>query len=156
MMRELDYRIEHFDRNLSHLRGKHIWIYGTGKNTEAVIQHFDPEYRFRGIITPEGGSERGSRDRFGKPVVTLEEVGAESPDVILIGAQMYSAEDVYQRIHQTCREHDIRLVDLYGFDQISLHDEIAGHCYQDLRGVLVPFFVYVQPFGIRIRFVFFF
>ena len=59
-MSELDYRIEHFDHNFSSVRGKRIFLYGAGKNTEAVIRHFDDIYDFNAIIVPETDAAEGS------------------------------------------------------------------------------------------------
>ena len=135
-MSELDYRIEHFDHNFSSVRGKRIFLYGAGKNTEAVIRHFDDIYDFNAIIVPETDAAEGSgKNRlWGKPVCTLEEALAQDPDIILIAAQMFSAEMIYQRINQDCRRKGVVLMDLYGHDQIQLHDEIDAQRYQDLQG----------------------
>ena len=133
-MNEFDYRIEAFDQHLSRVRGKDIWIYGLGRNAEELIKRYDKYYSFKGVIAPEKTDHGAEDQRWGRPVVTLKEALSLHPDVILIAAQMYSAEQIYQRIHEDCRAHGVQLLDMYGFDQIRLHDEIASHCYQDLPG----------------------
>ena len=135
-MSELDYRIKHFEKNLFSVRGKSIYIYGLGKNAEAVIRHFDEVYHFKGIIVPDTDVINNSREQYcwGKRICTLGEALAQDPDIILIAAQMYSAEVIYQRINRKCRDKDVVLMDMYGCDQIKLHDEIDAHKYQDLQG----------------------
>ena len=135
-MRESEYRIRHFEEHFHDLKGSRIFLYGTGKNTEMVLRHFDQAYQFEAVIAPDEDAEIRSREkqRLGKPVITLDEAVRQHPEILLIAAEMHSAEKIYQRIQETCRANGVRIMDLYGTDQMALHDELAGHTYQDLEG----------------------
>ncbi len=139
-MTELEYRIEHFEENLSRFIGKRIFLYGTGKNAQAVLETFDGRFRFAGVIAPpseeDGDRPEGDRRRVfcGREVFTAEEAFELDPEVIIIAAQMYSAEAVYQRLEKTCRSRGVMVTDLYGTDLIGLHDDIGRQTWQDLKG----------------------
>ena len=143
-MREFDYRLEHFEENCRFLAGKKVFLYGTGANAKAVLERFDAYFCFRGVISPDPGGETGCRGTapdavennrpgrfFGKPVVSLEEALGERPDLILLAANMYSAEQIYQRIKRQVREAGVKLSDMYGIDPDVLHEELEKEPFRD-------------------------
>ena len=135
-MTEKEYRLAHFEENLAPYRGRKIVLYGTGANARALLERFDAAFSFDGVIAPDGVPVPGVQDAaaFGKPVLTLAQALQRRPDIILIAAQMYGAETVYQRIHAACRAHGVLLLDMYGTDLCAVHDELEGQGFLDLAG----------------------
>ncbi|MBR2670361.1 MAG: hypothetical protein IKE36_11270 [Solobacterium sp.] len=122
-----EYRIHCLEEKLPSHKGEKIFLYGTGANAKAVLDHFDEEYHFAGLIDPEKTGEV----LFGKLVYSLEET---DPEMIMITANVLSAEQIYQRINEYCRKHKILLWDMYGCDEILLHDEFYQTKYLNLDG----------------------
>ena len=129
-MSEFEYRIRHFAGNLAALKDRKVYLYGTGKNAQAVISRCSDFLKIGAVISADTKSVSGLLS--GKRVISLDQALEEKPEVILIAANMYSAEEVYQRIHEKCRKAGVHLTDLYGTDLIALHDEIASHEFMDL------------------------
>ena len=107
------------------LSGRTIYLYGTGANARAVIEQFDQHFHFAGLIDPA----RTDADIYGKNIVPLSRAAG---NVIIICAQAFAAEEIYQRIHGFCRQNGVQLYDMYGLDEIRLHDELNEHVYLSL------------------------
>ena len=135
-MKELEYRLARFGEQFRAWKGKKIFLYGAGLNVKKAMELYGAEYRFGAIIVPDEEKEKACADKAFSdiPVVSMEEALIRRPDVIVIAAQMYSAEIVYQRICGKCKENRIPLMDLYGTDQIALHEELENQPFLDLAG----------------------
>ncbi len=135
-MTEKEYRLAHFEENLAPYRGRRIFLYGFGANTRAILERFDAAFGFAGIVVPAEELEdaRSGAAQRNKPVLTLDIALAKKPDAVLIAAQMYGAEAVYQRIEADCRRAGTAILDAYGTDQIALHDELETQGFLDLAG----------------------
>ena len=135
-MTEKEYRLAHFEENLAPYRGRQIFLYGWGANTRALLEHFDADFAFAGLIVPDEAAEQCLRESapWKKPVLTLAQALEKKAEIILIAAQMYGAEAVYQRIHADCAAHGVLLLDMYGTDQCALHAELESQGFLDLPG----------------------
>lgn len=115
----MDYRVE---KLISRLQYHKIAVYGTGINAERVI---------KGIQTLESCSIVGVLDGAvsfgeyeGNKIISMEEMLSLHPQAVIAAAQLSSALDIYRRIHQICREHQIVLLDMWGNDLLLLMDEL--------------------------------
>lgn len=138
-MTERQYRLSRLKEAISGLTEKKIVLYGTGKNAELILSYLHPasvsaemNSKFESdlfsnlslnIVGLMDGAHTG-KYFYGKKVLSEEEILELNVDVILIAAQMQSAEMVYQRIMPFCKMHNILLLDMYGCDQIALHEAI--------------------------------
>ena len=120
-----EYRLNTFMDHFAGLAGETIFLYGTGANAQAVIAQFDRYFHFAGLID----QARTNECIYGKTVVPLSQAAGS---VIIMCAQAYAAEEIYRRINAFCRENNVRLYDMYGLDEISLHDELDRHIYMSL------------------------
>ena len=139
-MTEYQYRLSRLKEAIPGLTEKKVVIYGTGKNAELILSCLhslsalaDKQSKFErdlfsslslNIIGLMDGAHTG-KYFYGKKVLSEEEILELNVDVILIAAQMQSAEMVYQRIMPFCKMHNILLLDMYGCDQIALHEAIS-------------------------------
>lgn len=101
------------------LRGKRIVIYGTGINAKRVIEWMESlnvvgliDYKYTGNYL------------YGKKVLSYQEIISLEIDTVLIAAQAQSIEIVYNRILPFCSENNIKILDMYGCDEIKLHQNI--------------------------------
>ncbi|MBO5520948.1 MAG: hypothetical protein J5973_04660, partial [Eubacterium sp.] len=135
-MSEAEYREIQFKEQLHLIKGKKTFLYGAGNNAKRILRRYDKSCHFCGVITQENEINEKAAEMalFGKKICTIEKALEQKPDCILIAAGMYSAEVIYQRIHKICRDSGVLLLDLYGVDQIALHDELEAQTYLDLRG----------------------
>ena len=135
-MSEAEYREIQFKEQLHLIKGKKTFLYGAGNNAKRILRRYDKSCHFCGVITQENEINEKAAEMalFGKKICTIEKALEQKPDCILIAAGMYSAEVIYQRIHRICRDSGVLLLDLYGVDQIALHDELEAQTYLDLRG----------------------
>ncbi|MBQ1316784.1 MAG: adenylyltransferase/cytidyltransferase family protein [Lachnospiraceae bacterium] len=135
-MTEAEYRLLHFEENLGKLRGKRIFLYGYGRNTKAVLEKFGPSFGFEGVILPENEirAHNAAPDPAGVRFLSLSEALLERPDAILLGAQMYSIDAVYQRICADALRAGVRIYDLYGHDEGKLHEALYACRHQDAAG----------------------
>ena len=120
-----EYRLKTFMDHFGGLAGRTIYLYGTGENTRAVVEQFDQHFHFAGLIDPA----RTEKSIYGKDIVPLSRTAGS---VIIICAQAFAAEDIYQRIHSFCRENNVQLYDMFGLDEILLHEEPDQHIYLSL------------------------
>ena len=133
-MTEKEYRLLHFEERLGWIKGKRVYIYGTGNNARAVLERFQEAYSFSGVIAPDAGSAEGFPECPGTPLISLQEAFSRGADIILIASQMFAEEEIYGRIGDACRANGVLLLDLYGTDLISLHDELEAQPFMDLEG----------------------
>ena len=124
-MAETDYRIEHFDDSFRRFKGRSMYIYGLGENARRLIERFDADYGFRDVVIADGSSHP---DEFcSKTVITVSEfLGREDADILIIAAQMYSAEEIYLKIEEDCFGRGILLLDMYGTDLLAQHKDLQS------------------------------
>ena len=134
-MTESDFRAEQFQKYLPKRAGKRVFLYGAGPDAKLTLERCG-SFPFLGVIAREEEipEKREEFAAFGKELLSLEEALRRRPDVIVIAARMRSVEAVYQRIAGRCREQGVGIVDLYGFDQLALHEELESQTWLDLAG----------------------
>ena len=127
---EIQYRLMKLNKLLPSLKGKRIVVYGTGINAERVLDCMcsldvlglmDQEYTGKYI--------------YGKKVLSQEEIVLLGIDTILIAAEPQSAQMIYFRILPFCMDHHISILDMYGCDEIQMHQNILEQemAYVNLR-----------------------
>ena len=120
-MTELEYVIAHFESRFAPFKGKRIVLHGSREYAKAIIDHFDSDFHFAGIM---------SRDPIegevfhGLPVLDDANMPLADIDMILLTERVKYAEAVYQDLHSECERAGILLYDMYGLDEITTHREI--------------------------------
>ena len=120
-MTELEYVIAHFESRFAPFKGKRIVLHGSREYAKAIIDHFDSDFHFAGIM---------SRDPIegevfhGLPVLDDANMPLADIDMILLTERVKYAEAVYQDLHNECEHAGILLYDMYGLDEIATHREI--------------------------------
>ncbi|MBQ9250015.1 MAG: hypothetical protein IJ179_06560 [Oscillospiraceae bacterium] len=129
-MTELEYVISNFETRFSRFKGRRIVLHGSREYAQAIIEHFDPEYHFIGVMSrdPIDGS-----DFHGLPVLREEDIPALDIDLILLTERVRYAEAVYAFIYTACEQAGILLYDMYGLDEINLHRDIFSCRPQNLE-----------------------
>lgn len=120
-MTEKEYRISIFDDNFKRFRNKNIVLYGTAANSRAIVEAYGYTYNILGLMSEAAVGLY----YFGKRVLSENEVIELQTDVIIIAAQISSAETVYNRILKFCMDNHILLYDMYGNNALELHREVT-------------------------------
>lgn len=120
-MTEKNYRISIFNEKFERFREKRIVLYGIGNNTQAILKHYGTEYNFIGVTTENAKGVYWN----GYRVLTEREIIELQTDIIIIAAQIASAEVVYNRVLQFCVQNNILLFDMYGNDAILVHQDVT-------------------------------
>ncbi len=133
---EIGYVLAVFGRAFEPLRNKRLLLHGTRAYAQAIIEAFGDRFNFVGIVAPDrdesvfSDTAQTSDSSQSKPTFCGLEVIAESemldrhPDIVILTERVRHAEDVYQRIAQSCRERGVGLVDMYGLDWLSVRPQI--------------------------------
>ena len=106
-----------FPEHFAEFRDRKIVLYGTGANTEAVLLSYRDSFSFVGLMD----RAKTGQTVFGLSVLSEEEVLRRGTEMIIIASKLDVIDTVYQRIAPFCRDHGIRLFDLYGRDELALH-----------------------------------
>lgn len=105
-----EYMLRHFGDCFSSLKGSRIALY-PGECLEDIVREYDGEYHFQCVLEP------GST-----------EVPSDIDVVIMTNFRGVNETD-YNCIHESCDRQGIRLMDLFGIDQIMLHRELEEQKY---------------------------
>ena len=127
---EIQYRLRKLKKVLPSLQGKRIVVYGTGINAERVLDCMCP-LNILGLMD----QEYTGKYIYGKKVLSQEEIVLLGIDTILIAAEPQSAQIIYFRILSFCMDHHISILDMYGCDEIQMHQNILEQeiTYVNLR-----------------------
>ena len=120
MLTEKEYRISKFEERFKKYKNKNIVLYGTGANTKAILEKFT-DYNIIGLMDPD---KYGSY-YYGKRVLSSNEVLEMQVDIIIIAAQIKSAQVVYKRICEFCMRNHILLLDMYGNIALEVNREVT-------------------------------
>lgn len=123
-MREIEYRMASFKEKCSRFKDKNIILYGTGINAKVLLDNF-PDYNIMGLMD----QNKEGKFIYGKKVLSQEEVIELQADVIIIAAQIDSAQIVYHRIVNFCITHHILLYDIYGNNIVKMRRQLL---YQEI------------------------
>ncbi len=124
-MTEKEYRIKQLKQIQNKLTGKRIALYGTGINAEELLSSF-PELN---ILALMDGKHTGEYF-YGKKIISEEEAIMLNVDTIIIAAEAGAAYIVSGRIRSFCMQNNIRLINMYGYDEFDLYRNILE---QDLK-----------------------
>ena len=119
-MTEKEYRISILKKKVEEFRNKKIILYGTGRNTEAILSSC-PELNVVGIADEkyEGGYFHGKKILSKNDIINL---GA---DTIILGAQPDSAQSIYDRILEFCSVHKIAIYDMCGNSMCAYEQKMS-------------------------------
>lgn len=110
-MTEKEYRLSVLKSKAEMFKGKDVVLYGTGKNSIAIIASC-PEIRIIGVL-----DENFKGCYFwGKPIVSKTDIIKLRIDTVIIGAQPDSAFAVYERNVEFFNIHNITVYDMFGQD----------------------------------------
>lgn len=122
---EKQYMLRRFGDALGELKGRGAWLYGTGKNAEAIAERYDGAFGFSGYIDRAKENEVETVSVMGgKPVISPDEVPDGS--TVIIAAGISSAFEIYEREAELFKSKDIKLFDMYGNDVFRLMDSVRG------------------------------
>ncbi|MBQ6475462.1 MAG: hypothetical protein IJJ34_04550 [Clostridia bacterium] len=107
---EKEYILSHFDETFRSRRNCRIALY-PGRYLEDILECFDGTYHFARVLDDQ-----------------CTEV-PEDIDLVILAGYRSQKEPDYKQIHTSCEERGIPLLDLFGFDQIALHRELAEQEY---------------------------
>ncbi len=119
-MTEKEYRLRLLKSRAALFKGKRIVLYGTGKNSEAIIKKC-PEIRIIGVC-----DEKYAKSFFcGKQMIGIKDIARLRVDSVIIGAQPDSAHVVYERNVDFFSAHNITVYDMYGQDMGAYEQKLC-------------------------------
>ena len=107
-MTDQEYVVRSFAQQFHAYKDKRIILYGVGIQTKAIVERY-PEYRILGLMD----KTRVGEIFYGKRVLSLSEVAASHPDLIVVVARSVSRRLIYERIRNFVCE---KKIPLYGID----------------------------------------
>lgn len=121
-MVESEYRLSLFENKFEKYKNKRIGIFGTGIHAKNLLSQF-PDYNFIVLIN------EGSEDSYiyGKRVVPIKDLVNLQLDLIVIADMFLNAQRIYQRIALTCRQMNIEVFNLYGWNMRELNCILEEH-----------------------------
>lgn len=125
ILSESEYRLTLFEKKFADWKDKRIALYGVGVNTKKVLEHF-PEYNFVVLI----GEEKEDSYAYNKRVVPLDRLIDLDIDVIIIADMFLNAQRIYRRIEAFCKQMQIEVFNLYGWNMQKLNCLIENHAAQ--------------------------
>ena len=129
-MTETEYVVRRFSERFAAFRGRRVLLHGSREYARAILEAYDAQYRFLGVMTDEDAGETFA----GKRVFPAEELPGLDVDLIVLTERVKYAEAAYEKLAPLCREKGIALYDMYGLDQIALHDELDACGPQSAAG----------------------
>ncbi len=106
---EKQYVIDAFSLNFEKFIQKKLVLYGIGKNTQYLLDHFR-EYNFVGLMD----EVRTGEVIYGKNIISKEQVLASGVDTIIIVARANNIRIIYRRIAEFCAANSISVYDING------------------------------------------
>ena len=112
-MNELEYVISHFSEHFASYRGKRILLHGSRTYAAAIIDHFDDEYHFLGVMTQE---ELPEQTFCGKRIFTVDELSDTDPEVIILTERVKYEVSAWQELQEYTENNNVILRNMYGLD----------------------------------------
>lgn len=106
---------------------KKIVIYGIAGRTSIFLEKC-PEHNVIGLMD----SRRIGEYRYGKKILSLEEVEKEKPDIMIILAKEESTAEIYPKVYNFCKKNHIMLLNRFGRDLMFLWGE-AFRAVDDIK-----------------------
>lgn len=127
-----------FYKNFKAHKDEKIVIYGLGEKTRMIIESF-PEFNIIGLLD----RDETCGERFGKRILSLEEVKMIKPDLIIIVSVSVHVVTIYNRIKAFCQENNIPVYYVDGKRlEISLaskewvEDSYWNHNKEELQSII--------------------
>ena len=117
-MTEIEYVLNNFDKHFSPHRGKRIVLHGSRGYAEAIIDRFQDEYSFAGVMSMdplEGGKWHGL------PVLKEEDLRNGAVDMVILTERVKYEEAAFRAIRRQCKKNRIDIYNMYGLDEVSVH-----------------------------------
>lgn len=109
VMSEKEYIIHCYKTYFSCFQDKKIVIYGIGKNTQIILEHFESD-NIIGLMD----ECRAGEQIYGKEIISMEEALKRGAELILIVARASNVSIIYRRISETCIRQGIVVYDING------------------------------------------
>ena len=123
-----------FQKGMAAYQKEPLVLYGTGKNTQAVL-NLTKGFNIVGLLDPN----LAGKVVYGKPVLTLEEAAACTRRIVII-ARSTVVPIIFRRIHEFAREKDITVYNYAGLELKEPEDaydrsglEYWKHSWQELK-----------------------
>ncbi|MCM1154137.1 MAG: hypothetical protein NC489_15115 [Ruminococcus flavefaciens] len=121
---EEEFILNKFKQNFFLYKDKKIVLYGTGKNTKAIIREYEQDFGIAGIM--DIGKE--GQTFYGKKVLSKELVKNMHIDLIILVCLPVSEDIVYERIREFAEKEQISV---YNLDGMRLYSHVKE--YQFVR-----------------------
>jgi len=121
MFDERQFVIDAFCKNFKNLKKNKIAIYGIGKSTQYILEHFS-EYNFVGLMD----EVRTGEIIYGKKIISNEQTLELSVDTIIIIARKANIPIILKRIYDFCKKHSIKVYDVNGNDLMAESNNIKN------------------------------
>ena len=105
-----------------------IAVYGLSPLSETLLTQLS-KYQIVGLL--DGYQTEGAL--YGKPIVTIEKAIQSGVQLIIIAARPESCKVIAKRIGNTCKEHGVLVLDIYGKDMCT--PKKAAYEFADIPGV---------------------
>lgn len=116
---EEEYVLSKFIKNFSQYRNKQIVLYGTGKNTEAILQKCEQEFSIVGVMDVSKEDEIFC----GKKILSVKQVKDLRVDLIVLVCLPVSEDVVFERIRAFAEKEQIKVFNLDGVQMQSHMNE---------------------------------
>lgn len=116
---EAGFVLNKFNKNFSQYRNKQIVLYGTGKNTEAILQKYEHDFCIVGIMDVSKEGELFC----GKRILSVKQVKDLHVDLIVLVCLPVSENIVFERIRTFTEEMQIKVFNLDGVQMQSHMNE---------------------------------
>ncbi len=127
MQAEEAYIIEQFETHFAAVKDKNIVLYGIGKNTKLILEHFS-DYNIVALMDPK---EEGNTV-YGQKVISKNQAIALNP-IIIIVARVAVVDIIYKRIADLSERYGIRIYDIQGNQPKGGEDfKVPGDAYFSL------------------------
>lgn len=113
-MTEAEYIINTFKESFKDFKDKKIAIYGLGKNTEIIINHYP---KFNIVCLLDGYRTDGMLYKV--PIYSLEQAVSKGIECIIIIARANSAKIILKRIESVCRDASVSIYDIHGQNMLE-------------------------------------
>lgn len=117
-MTEKQYRLHRLKQINDKIVNRRLILYGIGRNTEAIIEHFK-NLNILALID----ESRVGKYIYGKKIISFEEALLLNPDIIIIAAEAQSEREIVKRIINECVSNKIQILNMYGIDVIEYFRE---------------------------------
>lgn len=122
---EEEFILNKFKQNFFSYKDKKIVLYGTGKNTKAIIREYEQEFCIAGIM--DVGKE--GKAIYGKKILSEEQVKKMHIDLIILICLPISEDIVYGRIREFTEKAQINV---YNLDGVRLCTHVEEHQFAKL------------------------